>query len=570
MSSRVLIQHLSGSRIDQEDAFPATESAELILGREADCHIRYDQDRDDLVSRRHARLSIVPGDVATASALQVTLTDLNSANGLFVNGAQVSGSVPLAHGDLVRLGAEGPEFLFKLDPPPGQLSRATRVISRHEAPAAVDKATRIVTREDLLTHAAPAPAPVAAKPVSTASVASVPVAVGTTGWGQRRIVVAVAAVVAAIGLSGGAYVLAKGGTTASAPARPGPSSAAGTTTGTPPAPQPTLRANEVAERYSKSVVMIRASWSLRDPRTQRPLYHKLGTVTGKDGVRKVVPYYIRRPDGRVLPWVVLEPTSADGVDQRAIGGTGQGTGFVATENGFVVTNRHVAAHWLESYEGPEGLLFQDDGSGQTRLLGVSNGKTDWVPGRDRMGGKSEVASVTSRYEVQFENDETTVSADLVSTSDKHDVSIIRVNRPFALRRVEMKDTYDTLRRGDRVVVMGYPSVAAPGIIFGNDKGNGQQTAAVRPSVMLTEGAIGNIHRPTTTAADGSTQVNPLGDVYQLTINSTGAGNSGGPVFNERGEVVAIFFAGLSSGGATTTLAVPIRYALALLGDNAAR
>jgi S1-C subfamily serine protease len=61
----------------------------------------------------------------------------------------------------------------------------------------------------------------------------------------------------------------------------------------------------------------------------------------------------------------------------------------------------------------------------------------------------------------------------------------------------------------------------------------------------------------------------MGDVYQLTVNSTGSGNSGGPVFNDRGEVVAIFYAGRAYGGAQVTFAVPIRYALALLGDSSA-
>ena len=55
----------------------------------------------------------------------------------------------------------------------------------------------------------------------------------------------------------------------------------------------------------------------------------------------------------------------------------------------------------------------------------------------------------------------------------------------------------------------------------------------------------------------------LGDVYQLTINSTGAGNSGGPVFDDHGRVIGIFFAGLR-GDAAITFAVPIRYGKELM------
>ena len=54
------------------------------------------------------------------------------------------------------------------------------------------------------------------------------------------------------------------------------------------------------------------------------------------------------------------------------------------------------------------------------------------------------------------------------------------------------------------------------------------------------------------------------DVYQLTANATGAGNSGGPVFDTDGKVTGIFYAGTYNGGATVTYAVPIRYGKELM------
>lgn len=573
MHKRVLIQHLSGSRIHQEDTFQATGEVELIIGRDATCQVRYDQDRDDLVSRRHARLVIVAGTVEGTEP-SITLTDLQSANGLYVNGlyvngARVTGTTPLEHGDLVRLGLEGPEFLFKLDPPPVQLPRATRVIAPAERPAAtpLDKATRVVSREDVIGAAAaaapaavsaarPLPAPASA-PVATASTVSRPVLYAAGSVAALCLVGALAWV----GLPASHATPAPSGTIAQAPA-PAPVAA-------------TIKASEIVARYSKAVVQIKASWSLKDPLTQRPLYHRHGTLRDAQGRTQVVPYYIRMTDGRVLPWAVLEPVNAEGQDQPAIGSVGRGTGFVATENGYVVTNRHVAAPWLEPFEGPPGALFQDDGNGKTRLIGAFEGRTSWIPGRDRVGSKRDVASVTSRYEVQFESDDTTVSADLVSTSDRHDVSVIRVNRPFALKRVELKDTYDTIRRGDSVVVLGYPGVTGETVSSGTDQSagtNGQGFLTRQASVTMSEGAIGNIHRDSGAASGpvrSEKSFDPMGDVYQLTVNSTGSGNSGGPVFNERGEVVAIFYAGREYGGARVTFAVPIRYALALLGDSSA-
>ena len=57
----------------------------------------------------------------------------------------------------------------------------------------------------------------------------------------------------------------------------------------------------------------------------------------------------------------------------------------------------------------------------------------------------------------------------------------------------------------------------------------------------------------------------IGDSYQLQINTTGSGNSGGPVFDDHGRVIAIFYAGLSDGRTAVTFAVPIRYGKELMG-----
>ncbi|MEM6327792.1 MAG: FHA domain-containing protein, partial [Bacteroidota bacterium] len=65
-------------------------SAPVVLGREGDVEIT-----DDQVSRRHARLDAASGTL--------TLTDLGSANGTFVNDERIE-SAPLPSGGTVRLG----------------------------------------------------------------------------------------------------------------------------------------------------------------------------------------------------------------------------------------------------------------------------------------------------------------------------------------------------------------------------------------------------------------------------------------------------------------------------------
>jgi len=56
--------------------------------------------QDDCVSRRHARLGVVRSD----SGLALTLTDLESANGTYVNGQRLLASRCLAVGDVIDIG----------------------------------------------------------------------------------------------------------------------------------------------------------------------------------------------------------------------------------------------------------------------------------------------------------------------------------------------------------------------------------------------------------------------------------------------------------------------------------
>jgi hypothetical protein len=70
-----------------------------ILGRSSDCHVTIE---DPLVSRHHARI-VLEGDRAV-------LYDLNSRNGVKVNGAGVKEPVELKDGDRLRIGTQ--ELVF--------------------------------------------------------------------------------------------------------------------------------------------------------------------------------------------------------------------------------------------------------------------------------------------------------------------------------------------------------------------------------------------------------------------------------------------------------------------------
>ena len=59
----------------------------------------------------------------------------------------------------------------------------------------------------------------------------------------------------------------------------------------------------------------------------------------------------------------------------------------------------------------------------------------------------------------------------------------------------------------------------------------------------------------------------MGDVIQLATNTTGGGNSGGPVFDSQGKVIGIFFASSNRAGTAITYAVPIRFGMEFLSSQ---
>ena len=101
---RMIFRHISGTRATQIDVVPIGAHRELILGRALSAAVRFDPQGDDQVGRFHAR--IVWDGVAHP---QFLLADLGSRNGTFLNGQRVDQPVLLGSGDVVRLGAIGPE-----------------------------------------------------------------------------------------------------------------------------------------------------------------------------------------------------------------------------------------------------------------------------------------------------------------------------------------------------------------------------------------------------------------------------------------------------------------------------
>ncbi len=102
---RLIFRHITGARATEVDVVAVGAHRELILGRAWSAAVRFDPRADGSVGRHHAR--ITPGD---DDPTRFVLADLGSRNGTFVNGRPLVRPVVLRSGDVVQLGARGPEI----------------------------------------------------------------------------------------------------------------------------------------------------------------------------------------------------------------------------------------------------------------------------------------------------------------------------------------------------------------------------------------------------------------------------------------------------------------------------
>lgn len=89
--------------------FSTHEFLSLMVGRSPDSEISFADERFPMVSRNHAAIE---WDEDVANTLSIS--DIQSANGTYVNGTRIEDTVRLKSGDVIQLGETGPEIRIEV------------------------------------------------------------------------------------------------------------------------------------------------------------------------------------------------------------------------------------------------------------------------------------------------------------------------------------------------------------------------------------------------------------------------------------------------------------------------
>jgi S1-C subfamily serine protease len=273
-------------------------------------------------------------------------------------------------------------------------------------------------------------------------------------------------------------------------------------------------AETIIRSYEPSICLIHVVLALRDHSTGLKLHYAALTSSG-------------------------EPTTDEHNNPLlSLTGTGPevrldvfGTGFLASNNGQILTNHHVAEPWWHNDELKEML---DQG-----LEPVISEMTAYFPG------------VPHGVAIQTEK-----------ISSVADVAVVKGNvSELGIKQIALADSRRSPASGGPVVLLGYPT-ALDAILARAGEETLQSIATASkgdPKQVMEQLARRNLIRPITTQGH-------IGDVLPDKIvydAQTTSGGSGGPLFNNEGKVIGINFAMVREFGGSN-FAIPVGFGTSLL------
>jgi serine protease Do len=223
---------------------------------------------------------------------------------------------------------------------------------------------------------------------------------------------------------------------------------------------------------------------------------------------------------KLTPSVVLVSAEFDGVS-----GGSTGTGIVFTSDGYIITNAHVITTEVQTY--------------------VNNGSNSSDPFSNFFG------NFYNQYQTQTEvkqadkvtitlSDDTEYEAEIVGSDSNTDLAVLKI-KATGLTAAEIGDS-TALRMGDKAITLGYP---------------------LGLGLSASDGIISGLNKEMTVEVAGGTATMTL----VQTDAAINAGNSGGPLINDKGQVVGITSSKIASSSVDGVgFAIPITDALPIINE----